>query len=1270
MGVPSVEDNQISKSSSPKQLTSDIKDEFGYKDICCVSADLKNETSENVGKETAETTLLDSVSYSIDQIRLPARSVNREISSPQQTTSGLNHLIGSENINIEALQQKEVIPLENTSFEESGPPVDDASKNQGLGQLDARQKDAIHNTSKSGYGKREGEASATNYNPQELGPLPNDVLKGQGRAPLEPNYQVLEDAPADFRPKESGRTPNYASTSQLFEGSGPPPEYLSTNQGAGQIEPMQENAVTSSNPQACGEPPYYESKNRSFGQLEEMQEDATQQPTSQLGHEEKGEDAMTNSDQEESGAPPDDVSKNQGLERFEPMQEDAATNSNPEELGPPQDDVSKNQGLERFEPMQEDVATNSNPKESRSPWDDVSKNLDLKQLEPMQEDATKYTIRWEPGEKGEDAARNSSCKELEPSPKDVAKNQGLGNIEQMQEVANPNSCQSEHGENGVDISRNSSCKDLGPPLEDVSKNQGIVDKELMREVAKPNSSQLEDGENGEDITRNSSCKELGPALEDVLNNQGIGDIELMHEVASPNPSQLGHGENGEDNARNSNAEELGLPAGDMSKDNGLGQFEPLQEDATHNTSQPGHGRKVTSVKPREGQNKSRPPGSPRVLRSRSGEKSKAPEVSTNSAANFANKKKRRKKKKKKEMKNVTVNEFSRIRTHLKYLLTRMQYEQNFIDAYSGEGWKGQSLEKIKPEKELQRAKSEIFRCKLKIRDLFQRLHISCAEGRLPEHLFDSEGEIDSEDIFCAKCGSKELPANNDIILCDGACERGFHQLCLDPPLLNEDIPPDDEGWLCPGCDCKVDCTDLLNDSQGTNLSITDSWEEVFPEAAAAASGNNLADLSGLPSDDSEDDDYDPEGPQLDEEMQGEESSSDESDFSSASDDLGTLPINDPYAGLPSDDSEDDDYNPNSQNLDEKVQQESSSSDFTSDSEYFSAGSDDNRPDDEVQGPNGERLELGRKKRQTLSDELASLLDSGLEGGDSAPRSEKRHVERLDYKRLHNETYGNVSSDSSDEDYMDTTNEPKRRKTNNGKVAYVLHNRKTQNNDLKDIKHNEKESDGKVASVLHNRKTQINDLKDIKHNERESEQTPKRRTRSKKQDNEATSDSPAKSHQGSSGPDSCGKSTTRSANRRLGEAVTQRLLESFKESQFPERAVKEKLATELSLTVKQVSKWFENARWSFTHSSRMESKLAESASRNGTRDHANSGLEKSAAAQNSSPAKSRKSKGKSYKSKTEAVEEMTQKQNVDDNAPKAQEVRRSSRVQSKSTDSGL
>src|SRR3954464_1180186 len=41
-------------------------------------------------------------------------------------------------------------------------------------------------------------------------------------------------------------------------------------------------------------------------------------------------------------------------------------------------------------------------------------------------------------------------------------------------------------------------------------------------------------------------------------------------------------------------------------------------------------------------------------------------------------------------------------------------------------------------------------------------------------------------IFCATCSLKEDTLDNDIILCDGACKRGFHQNCLNPPLLTKD----------------------------------------------------------------------------------------------------------------------------------------------------------------------------------------------------------------------------------------------------------------------------------------------------------------------------------------------------------------------------------------------------------------------------------------------------------------------------------------------------
>ncbi|XP_076948519.1 homeobox protein HOX1A-like [Bidens hawaiensis] len=515
----------------------------------------------------------------------------------------------------------------------------------------------------------------------------------------------------------------------------------------------------------------------------------------------------------------------------------------------------------------------------------------------------------------------------------------------------------------------------------------------------------------------------------------------------------------------------------------------------------------------------------RILRSRSQEKPKVVELFD--VPSQENREKR--KKRKKAQKVHHNNEFSKIKTHIKYLLNRMKYEQTFIEAYAGEGWKGQSLEKLRPEKELERAKSDINRYKLKIRDLFKRIDTSCEEGRIPESLYDSEGEIDSEDIFCAKCGQTDVWLDNDIILCDGACERGFHQYCLDPPLLKEQVPPGDEGWLCPACDCKVDCVDFLNDYLGTDLSIEDSWEKVFPETAAL--GNKLDDNLGLPSDDSEDDDYNPDGAQVEEdgcnsdgpqveedEVDAEDSSSDESDFSSASEDLTEFAKSDEVLGLPSDDSEDDDFSPDRLESDEDAKKEGSSSDFSSDSEDL----DDMKNDvtlNEVQ-------------------EKEELIEGKTENDDFGPITAKRNVERLDYKRLHDEAYGNASSDSSDEDFSDSGDE-----------------------DFFDSEAPSKRKNTKGAK----------DIKVIK-KQKQSESTPV----NKRLTAEDTSDSPA--HNGFS--DNNGNRS--SSSKRYGEAVTQRLNEAFNENHYLNRGVREILVKELNLTHSQVNKWFEKARWRLNH----------------------------------------------------------------------------------------
>ncbi|CAN0898219.1 Homeobox protein HAZ1 [Linum grandiflorum] len=548
-----------------------------------------------------------------------------------------------------------------------------------------------------------------------------------------------------------------------------------------------------------------------------------------------------------------------------------------------------------------------------------------------------------------------------------------------------------------------------------------------------------------------------------------------------------------------------------------------------------------------------------------------------------------------------------------------------------------SLEKLKPEKELQRASSDIFRLKTKVRELFKHIDSLCAEGSFPATLFDSEGEISSEDIYCAKCQSKEVTLDNDIILCDGACDRGFHQFCLVPHLLNEDIPPDDEGWLCPGCDCKVDCIGFLNDYLGTDLSIGDSWAKVFPEAAATTSAPDIGSNFGLPSDDSDDGDYDPDGPEFKQKNEVDGSGSDESDFTSASEEL-AVSNNEKLLGLPSDDSEDDDYNPNDPYLDETVkeEEESSGSDFSSASEdldavlendgqpraegnlsfvqlgkmknrslnnellstsspvdivdgshtdkYLGLPSDDSEdedynldgldPDetmkeessgsdfssasenldavlenDELPGVNGNHsfVELDGMKNQSLSNELLSTSKAveGIDG--SLSLAGKRNLGRLDYKKLYDETYGNGSSDSSDdEDYTGTVRKKVR------KVSTETAPFSTARRDVV----------GKSA---------LRSL-EIKQSLGDNEFTPEKRSSRKHIVRDED--------QGSSLPTPIRKRNA--IYKKLGEAATQILRKSFEENQYPNHSTKDKLAKELELTVRQVAKWFENARWNYKH----------------------------------------------------------------------------------------
>nr|XP_034894534.1 pathogenesis-related homeodomain protein-like isoform X4 [Populus alba] len=224
------------------------------------------------------------------------------------------------------------------------------------------------------------------------------------------------------------------------------------------------------------------------------------------------------------------------------------------------------------------------------------------------------------------------------------------------------------------------------------------------------------------------------------------------------------------------------------------------------------------------------------------------------------KKLKKRKPKKRQRDKVKLDEPSRLQRRARYLMIKMKLDQNLIDAYSGEGWKGQSREKIRPEKELLRAWKQILKCKLGLRDIIQQVDSLSTVGCIEETVMAPDGSISHEHIFCAKCKLNEVSPDNDIVLCDGTCNCAFHQKCLEPPLDTESIPLGDQGWFCKFCECRMDIIEAMNAHLGTHFSEDSSWQDIFTEEAAIPDAGNVLvnPEEEWPSDDSEDDNYDPE----------------------------------------------------------------------------------------------------------------------------------------------------------------------------------------------------------------------------------------------------------------------------------------------------------------------------------------------------------------------------------------------------------------------------
>jgi len=231
------------------------------------------------------------------------------------------------------------------------------------------------------------------------------------------------------------------------------------------------------------------------------------------------------------------------------------------------------------------------------------------------------------------------------------------------------------------------------------------------------------------------------------------------------------------------------------------------------------------------------------------------------------------KKRKKPMKTDEGSVYGKVLGKVRGGLSTIRREQALLDAYEGGGWGGCNWKKIKPEAELKKARSTIKLCKIRIREAISSLQALYPGVKMDA--YDSDG-IDAEEIKCCVCGQLDCEGEgNDIILCDAkGCDRAYHQLCVDPPLSQEDLNDDD--WFCPTCDCRLDCIDHINDE--FESSVKDD-SELFPEVDEEESDIGPKDES-----DEEDEDF-----QLEEQEGGGSSSSSSSTDSDEEGDAGGEP---------------------------------------------------------------------------------------------------------------------------------------------------------------------------------------------------------------------------------------------------------------------------------------------------------------------------------------------------------------------------------------------
>ncbi|EQC35995.1 hypothetical protein SDRG_06735 [Saprolegnia diclina VS20] len=188
----------------------------------------------------------------------------------------------------------------------------------------------------------------------------------------------------------------------------------------------------------------------------------------------------------------------------------------------------------------------------------------------------------------------------------------------------------------------------------------------------------------------------------------------------------------------------------------------------------------------------------------------------------------------------------RLLNRVRARLSQLRYHTTYIETYEADGWRKRSTEKLKPSGELEKTRRKLrYGKQMLLVDIRSFQEHYAAHRPLPR----DAGEMNEEDILCAKCLLSTTAPDNDILICESpGCNRVYHQQCLEPVLLTKDLPAEDVDWYCHLCRGIFEALRL------TNLSFGTAWmavEEVFPDLEAETTA---AETDLIPSD-SDDEDF-------------------------------------------------------------------------------------------------------------------------------------------------------------------------------------------------------------------------------------------------------------------------------------------------------------------------------------------------------------------------------------------------------------------------------